>query len=40
LLVHALDELLAAYYETLGFRRVGEGSQTLYLPMKIVRDGL
>lgn len=40
LLVHALDEGLATYYETLGFRRVGEGAQTLYLPMKVVRDGL
>jgi len=40
MLVHALDESLAAYYESLGFRRVSDGAQTLYLPMKIVRDGL
>ena len=40
LLVHALDDRLAVYYETLGFRRVAESAQTLYLAMKIVRDGL
>jgi predicted N-acetyltransferase YhbS len=40
LLVHALDESLAVYYESLGFRRLAEGAQTLYLPMAIVRAGL
>jgi predicted N-acetyltransferase YhbS len=40
LLVHALDEQAALYYEGLGFRRFAPGAQTLYLPMKVIRDGL
>jgi predicted N-acetyltransferase YhbS len=40
LLVHALDDPLVRYYETLGFIRFSPISRTLYLPMKTIRDGL
>jgi GNAT superfamily N-acetyltransferase len=40
LLVHALDERLVAYYQSLGFLRFAPPSQTLYIPIKTIRDGL
>ena len=40
LLVHALDESLVAYYQSLGFIRFSPASKTLYLLMKTIRDGL
>jgi predicted N-acetyltransferase YhbS len=40
LVVHALDESLVAYYQSLGFTRFSPPSRTLYLPMRTIRDGL
>jgi GNAT superfamily N-acetyltransferase len=40
LLVHALDDALVAYYESIGFRRFNPASRTLYLPMSTIRAGL
>lgn len=40
LLVHALDEPLVRYYESLGFVRFSPTSRTLYSPMRTIRDGL
>jgi len=40
LLVHALDGEVATYYESFGFRRFMPGANTLYLPMKTIREGL
>lgn len=40
LLVHALDEPLVTYYQSLGFKRFNLTSQTLFLEMKTIRDGL
>lgn len=40
LLVHALDDGLAAYYESIGFKRFNPTSRTLYLQMRTIREGL
>jgi predicted N-acetyltransferase YhbS len=40
LLVHALDDQLGAYYESLGFRRFNPGSKSLFIATKTIRDGL
>lgn len=40
LLVHALDDKAARYYEGHGFRRMRAGSETLYLPMHDIAGNL
>ncbi len=40
LLVHALDERAKAFYEKFQFAPFSANAQTLYLPMKTLRDGL
>ncbi len=40
LLVHALDDRLSAYYESLGFIRFKPTSKTLYMSTKTIRDAL
>jgi GNAT superfamily N-acetyltransferase len=40
LLVHALDEGLVSYYESLDFKRFNPTSRTLYLPTRTIREGL
>lgn len=40
LLVHALDDSLVEYYQSLGFTMLGENKQTLYIAMATIRDAL
>lgn len=40
LLVHALNDSLVSYYQSLGFIRFNPASKTLYIPTKTIRDGL
>jgi predicted N-acetyltransferase YhbS len=40
LLVHALDDQLVGYYQSLGFVRFNPTSRTLYIAMKTIHDSL
>lgn len=40
LLVHALDDELVVYYESIGFKRFNPTSRTLYLATRTIRQGL